>query len=154
MMRDEVRAGFKLAVADYDARIKAASDAKEAKLAQRHRFEADYRRIRDSVIIPALKQVADELLEPYGWKCNVRSIEQTIEATLEIYRDDLKIVSSGERPFISFKAEAHAPTFSVYTSSQQSQAGPHSARPVAEMSGDFVQQQVLEFFQILASAHR
>src|SRR5258706_610125 len=81
--------------------------------AQRHQFEVDCRRVRDTVILPALKQIAEELLEPRGWTCNVRSVEQTIEATLEIYRSDLKTVSSGELPFIGFKAGPHAPHFTV-----------------------------------------
>jgi hypothetical protein len=152
-MKDETRASFEQALTGYEDRIKAAADAKEAKFAQRHQFERDYRRVRDSVIIPALKQVADELLEPRGWKCNLRSIEQTIEATLEIYRDDLRTVSSGERAFISFKAEAHAPQFTVYTSAQ-SQGGPQCTRPLEEVSEEFVHQRVLEFFQLLVSGRR
>ncbi len=152
-MRDETRAAFEQALADYEARIKAAVDVKNEKLAQRRRFEVDFRQLRDEIVIPALKQIAEELLEPRGWKCNLRYVEQTIEATLEIYRSDVKTVSSGERSFISFKAEAHAPEFTVYTSAQ-SQGGPQCTRPLEEMSGDFVQQQVLEFFQLLASERR
>jgi hypothetical protein len=152
-MKDETRAAFEQALAGYEARTKAAADAKDEKLAQRRRFEVEFRRLRDKVIIPALKQIAEELLEPRGWKCNLRYLEQTIEATLEIYRGDVKTVSSGERSFISFKAEAHSPEFTVYTSAQ-SQGGPQCTRPLEEVSGDFVQQQVLEFFQLLASGRR
>lgn len=152
-MKDETRAGFEQALAEYEARSRAATDAREEKVAQRHRFEVEYRRVRDNVIVPALKQIADELLEPRGWKCNLRSVEQTIEATLEIYRGDLKTVSSGERPFISFKAEPHAPHFTVYTSAQ-SQGGPQCTRPLEEVSDEFVHQRVLEFFQLLASVRR
>lgn len=150
-MKQETRAGFERALAGYESRAKAAADAKEAKFAQRHQFEIDYRRVRDAVIIPALRQVAYELLEPRGWKCHLRSVEQAIEATLEIYRGDLKTVSTGERPFITFKAAAHAPQFTVSSSAQ---SGPQGPRALEEMTTEFVQQQVLEFFQLLASGHR
>lgn len=152
-MKEETRVGFERALAGYESRAKAVADAKEAKFAQRHQFEVEYRRVRDAVIIPALKQVAEDLLEPRGWKCHLRTAEQAIEATLEIYRSDLKTVSTGERPFITFKAAAHAPQFTV-SSSAQSQGGPQGPRALDEVTTEFVQQQVLEFFQLLASGHR
>ena len=149
-MKAETRAGFEQALAGYDARTKAAAAAKDEKLSQRRQFEAEYRQVRDDVIVPALKQIAEELLEPRGWKCNLRFSEQTIESTLEIYRGDVKTVSTGERSFIGFKAAAHTPELVVHTSAQ-SQGGPQSTRPLDGVSGDFVQQQVLEFFRLLAS---
>src|SRR5258706_3285877 len=152
-MKEETRAGFEQALASYESRIKAAADAKEAKFTQRQQFEADYRGVRDTVILPALKQIAEGLLEPRGWKCTIRSVEQTIEATLEIHRSDLKTVSSCERPFISFKAAPHAPQF-IVSSSTQSQGGPQCIRPVEEISDEFVHQRVLEFFQVLALGRR
>lgn len=152
-MKQETRVGFEQALAGYESRAKAAAEAKETRFAQRHQFEVAYRRARDKVIIPALKQIAEEILEPRGWKCAVRSVEQTIEATLEIYRTDQKTVSTGERPFISFKAAPHAAQFTV-TSSAQSQGGPHGARPLEELSEEFVHQCVLEFFQVLALGRR
>src|SRR5579872_5661343 len=153
MMKDETRAGFERSLIGYETRIKAVASAKEGKYAQRHQFEVEYRRVRDSVIIPALKQIAEELLEPRGWKCNLRFIEQTIEASLEIYRGDVKTVSSGERAFISFRAAAHAPQLTVHTSAQ-SQGGPQCTCPLEEVSDEFVQERVLEFFQLLASGRR
>jgi len=152
VMRDETRAAFEQALAGYEARAKAVADLKDEKLAQRRRFELEFRRLRDGVIIPALKQIADELLEPRGWKCNLRSFEQSTEATMEIHRDDIKTVSSGERSFISFKAEPHAPALTVRTSAPS--GGPECTRPLDTVTSDFVQQQVLEFFQLLASGHR
>ena len=152
-MKQETRAGFEQALAGYENRIKAVAAAKEAKFAQRHQFEVDYRRVRDTVIVPALKQVADELLEPRGWKCTLRIVEQTIEATLEIHRDDLKTVSTAERAFISFKAAAHTPQFSISTSTQ-AHGEPQGMRALEEVSTEFVQQQVLAFFQVLAVGRR
>lgn len=152
-MKEATRAGFEQALSGYEARIKAAADAKQAKSAQRHQFEVDYRGVRDTIILPALKQIAADLLEPRGWKCHIRSAEQTMEATLEIYRGDQTTVSTGERPFISFKAAPHAPQF-IVSSSAESQGGPHGARPLEEVSDEFVHQQVLAFFQILALGRR
>ena len=152
-MKEETRAGFEQALAGYETRAKAAAAAKEAKFAQRHQFEVDCRRVRDTVILPALKQIAEELLEPRGWTCNVRSVEQTIEATLEIYRSDLKTVSSGERPFIGFKAAPHAQHFTVAWSTQP-EGGPPSTSPLEALSEEYVHQRVLEFFQVLALGRR
>jgi hypothetical protein len=72
---------------------------------------------------------------------------------LEIYRADLKTVSTGERPFITFKAAAHAPQFTVSTSaqSQDEQSGAH---PLEAVSSTLVHRLVLAFFQRLASEHR
>jgi hypothetical protein len=72
---------------------------------------------------------------------------------LEVYRADLKTVSTGERAFISFKAAAHSPHCTVH-SSAQSEGGPQCTIPPEEVSEAFVHQRVLEFFQLLASAHR
>ena len=152
-MKEETRAGFEQALAGYETRAKAVAVAKETKFAQRHQFEVDSRRVRDTVILPALLQIAEELLEPRGWTCNIRSVEQTIEATLEIYRSDLKTVSSGERPFISFKAAPHAPHFTVAWSTQP-QGGPPCTSPLETLSEEFVNQRVLEFFQVLALGRR
>jgi hypothetical protein len=152
-MREETRAAFELALAGYEARSKAAVQDKENRLTQRLQFEVECRQLRDSVVVPALKQLASELLEPRGWKCEVRTVEKNSEATLEIHRGDMKTVSSSERPLIGFRAEAHSPRLSVYTSADQ-QGGPPSTYPLAEISDEFVHQQVLEFFRRLVSARR
>jgi hypothetical protein len=152
-MRNETRAAFEQALAGYEARSKAALQDKEDRFTQRRQFEAEYRVARDGVIVPALKQVASELLEPRGWKCEIRTVEKNSEATLEIYRGDMKTVSSGERPLIGFKAEAHTPRISVYTSSYH-EGEPASTYPMTELSEEFVHQRVLEFFQRLVSARR
>lgn len=152
-MRQETRAAFELALAGYEARSKAALQDKEDRLTQRHQFEDECRRIRDGVIVPGLNEVASMLLEPRGWKCEVRTVEKNSEATLEIYRGDMKTVSSSERPLIGFKAEAHTPRLTVYTSGQH-QEEPESSYPLAEVSDDFVHQRVLEFFQRLVVGRR
>jgi hypothetical protein len=72
---------------------------------------------------------------------------------LEIYRADLKTVSTGERAFISFKAAAHAPQFTVSTSAP-SRDEQHGAHPLEAVSSAFVHRQLLGFFEWLASEHR
>jgi len=152
-MREETKAAFELALAGYEARSKAAVQDKENRLTQRLLFEAECRKVRDGVIVPALKQVASELLEPRGWRCEVRTVEKNSEATLEIHRGDIKTVSSGERPLIGFRAEAHASRLTVYTSGHH-QEEPEASYPLAEVSDEFVLQRVLEFFRRLVSGRR
>lgn len=152
-MRQETRTAFEQALSGYEARNKAALQDKEDRLTQRQQFEAECRRLRDDVIVPGLKEVATELLEPRGWKCEVRTVEKNSEATLEVYRGDMKTVSSSERPLIGFKAEAHAPRLTVYTSGHHREE-PESSYPLAEVSDEFVHQRVLEFFQRVVSGRR
>ncbi|MEJ0067556.1 MAG: hypothetical protein WDO24_01015 [Pseudomonadota bacterium] len=100
-----------------------------------------------------MKEVAGELLEPRGWKCEIRTVEKSIEATLEIHRGDVKTVSSSERPLIGFKAEAHARRLTVYTAGQH-QGEPESTYALTDVTVEFVHLRVLEFFQRLALGRR
>src|SRR5438270_2585348 len=71
-MKEAIKTAFKQALEKHEALAATAKQEQADKLTATHGFEIEYRRVRDNVIIPALKEVANDLLEPAGWKCDVR----------------------------------------------------------------------------------
>jgi hypothetical protein len=149
-MKEAVKSAFKQAIEKYQALATAAKQEQANKLTAREGFEIEYRRVRDKVIIPALKEVANDLLDPAGWKCDIRQDEKDIETTLEVYRDDMKAVSGEGRPRIGFAADASRRTVNVYSASLFQGEPSHSYEPEA-ITEEVIHHEVLKFFQRLAS---
>jgi hypothetical protein len=149
-MEPETKAAFTKVVADHAARTKVVAAEQDKRVTQRKQFEAEFRRLRDDIIIPALKEVAHDVLEPAGWTCQVRAIEERTTATLEVYRGAMMSLAGRERPHIDFVINAHAPKLEVHASSQ-SQGGPEGSHSLNDISADLVHKKVLQFFQRLAS---
>jgi hypothetical protein len=126
-MKERIKAAFKQAIDKYEASATAAKQGEAKKLTERQGFEIEYRRVRDNVIIPALKEVANDLLEPAGWKCDIRQDEKDIETTLEVYRDDMEPMSGEGR------------------------GGPSHPYELGAITEDVIHRELLNFFQRLAS---
>src|SRR5437764_10137 len=148
-MKEAIKTAFKQALEKHEALAATAKQEQADKLTATHGFEIEYRRVRDNVIIPALKEVANDLLEPAGWKCDVRQDEKDIETTLEVYRGDLKPVSGEARPRIGFAADASQQKMNVYSASVF-QGGPSHPYELEAITEDVIHQEVLRFFQRLA----
>jgi hypothetical protein len=80
-MQEHTRAAFEQALTEAEARELEA----ERRVVERRRFEEDFRKIRDGDLVPALKEIATELLEPRGWTCEVQVEEVAVR--LKVYRD-------------------------------------------------------------------
>jgi hypothetical protein len=60
-MKPEIKAAFKKAAQQCDARIAAQEKAKEQRNSDREEFEARWYSVRQDVVVPALEQIRDEL---------------------------------------------------------------------------------------------
>jgi hypothetical protein len=149
-MEPETKAAFAKAVADHEARLKVVATEQDKRVTQRKHFETEFRRIRDDIIVVALKEVARDVLEPAGWTCQVRAVEDRTTATLEVYRGGMMSLAGRERPHIDFMINAHTPKLEIHASSQ-SQGGPEGSYSLSDVSADLVHKKVLQFFQRLAS---
>jgi hypothetical protein len=83
-MKKEIKAEFEAVLAGYDARGEAATQEREKLLTQRQQFERKWRQVRETVVIPALNQVADQILTLASWRCNVTASDKNITATLAV----------------------------------------------------------------------
>jgi len=147
-MKDETKKAFEAAVAKSRGRETRAAQAQEKQINARKQFEAKYRTAVEDVIVPALKEIAQDILEPDGWTCDVRRVELRLQVTLEVYRGDMKAVGGRERPHISFSQDDASSQMNVYASTP-SQGGPSGTYPVDAITIEVVQREALKFFQRL-----
>jgi hypothetical protein len=147
-MKDETKKAFEAAVAKSRARETRAAQAQEKQIGARQQFEVKYRAAVENVIVPALKEIAQDILEPAGWTCDVRRAELHLQVTLDVYRGDMKAVGGRERPHISFSQDDASSQMNVYASTP-SQGGPSGPYPVDAITIEAVQREALKFFQRL-----
>jgi hypothetical protein len=149
-MKKEIKAEFEAVLAGYDARGEAATLEREKLLTQRQQFERKWCQVRETVVIPALNQVADQILTPASWRCNVTASDKNITATLEVSRGNMRALSGSERPHVSFSVDASSPSVIVYAATQ-TEGGGEGKHDLSAITEDFVQQHALKFFRRLAS---
>ena len=149
-MKDETKAAFDKALQTYDTRKTEAAKAHQKQVTAREQFENQYRQVRDGVIVPALKEIATQILAPRGWQCDVQTNDKGIAATLEVYRGKMLGIDQRSRPHISFTADPHQAAMSVHTSTQN-QGGSDGSCGLSGVTSEFVQEKVLKFFQRLVT---
>ena len=67
-MREDIQEALKSAVAEFEKR----QQAEQERLRERERFETDWAQTRNTVVLPALEEVA-VVLRKAGWLCEVRA---------------------------------------------------------------------------------
>jgi hypothetical protein len=149
-MREATKLAFAKVVADDEARARAAAVEQDRRAGEREQFEAACQRVRDAIIIPALEEVAHEILEPAGWICRVHKSDARTMASLEIHRGAMMSLGGRERPRIDFTINADVPRLDIHAASL-SQGGPEGSHPLGDITADFVHKKVLQLFQRLAT---
>jgi hypothetical protein len=147
-MKDETKAAFANVMAQHDARVTQAKQLAEAIQTERQVFETNYRVQRDNVIIPALKELANEILQPRGWRCEIQPVEKEIAVTFEVYKGDMKALGGKRRPHIRFSSDTFASKVNVFYAAQ-TQAGPIGTFAPPAITADFVHQEVLKLLERL-----
>ena len=147
-MKEDIKADFEKLLTTYDTRQVEGAKVRQAQVTAREQFERQYRQFRDSVMVPALKEIATQVLEPRGWRCDVRTSDKDVTATLEVYRDDMYGIDNRTRPHIKFSAESYQPKMSVYASTPN-QGGPEGSYDFSELTAELVQDRALKFFKRL-----
>ena len=149
-MKDEIRKGFEQAVAKSRARDTAAKQASQEEADERQRFQTDYRRLAENVIMPALEEVAREFMRPAGWTCEVDCLEEAgSEVRLHVYRGDMGTPAGPTvRPHLDFSPDRHTATIGIYRATR-SESDTEGSYALKAITPDFVQDQALRFFNRL-----
>jgi hypothetical protein len=149
-MKDDTKAKFEQAIDGYVAASVHAKEEQDQKLSARQRFEQQWRENRDAVVMPALTQIA-ELLHTKGWQCQITSVDADLGVTIDVYKGLMRGVVGSGRPHITFKADPHSEKISVRSTTQSGSGAVGTGGFGMPLTEEVVQQQVLQFFQRLAS---
>jgi hypothetical protein len=93
--------------------------------------------------LPALKEIAQKVLEPAGWGTDVGRIDLDVTVRLEIRRGDIRSMIGGH-PTIRFSRCRSDPRVIVSLETRTYQGG--DSHRLDEITADFVQQRALSFF--------
>ena len=139
-MKKDVQETFERALASFEKRQE---DVRQ-RLREREKFETEWTRIRNAVVVPALEEVR-ALLSNAGWQCEVRA-EKDQGVHFTIYRGSVH----GERSYMTFQPQKPKDTIVIYvaTRGSGSQLGNFT---VDQITQDFVQTEALKFFERLTS---
>ena len=97
VIRKDVQEALENAVAEFEKR----QQAEQERLRERERFETDWAQIRNTVVLPALEEVA-VVLRKAGWLCEVRAGDKDPGVHFTVYRGLKAGVSGGEKPFMTY----------------------------------------------------
>ena len=148
-MRPDIKDGFDKAVAADAARTTAQREVQERARTERENFKADWEHTREHVIFPAFEQIRD-ILMPKGWTCTVRTDQPDDAAVLEIHKGEMRAAGSANLlPRITFTPEMHGKHVVIWAATTHQSAGEGDV-PLLEVTEDFVQAKVLQFFQRLS----
>ena len=149
-MKDEIRKQFEQAISKAHNREVAAEKSQQRRASEREEFEADYERTAENVILPALKEIAQEVLEPAGWSTDVGYIDPEVTIRLVIRRGEIRSMIGGH-PTIFFSRCRFDPKVLVSVETRSYQGG--ESYRLDEITADFVHQRALSFFEKVAAGH-
>ena len=144
-MRKEVQEALESAIAGFEKRQQAEQD----RLRERERFESHWARIRTSIVLPALEEVA-AVLRKAGWQCDARAGDKDPGVHFTIYRGVKAAMSGGERPFMTYQPEKQNNTVLVNVATKAF-AAPVGSFALDKITEDFVQTEATKFFARAAS---
>ena len=144
-MRKEVQEALESAIAGFEKRQQAEQD----RLRERERFESDWARIRTSIVLPALEEVA-AVLRKAGWQCEARAGDKDPGVHFTIYRAVKAGMSGGERPSMTYQPDKQQKTVLVNVATKGS-AAPVGNFALDKITEDFVQTEATKFFARVAS---
>src|SRR5690242_7270924 len=98
-MRSDIRTAFEKAMAQFEAATEAQKVAQGESAGRRQRFESEWKRLREQVVVPAANAVAERILRPRGWRCEITTAEKNLEAKIAIYKGEMSsMAGSHSRP--------------------------------------------------------
>ena len=81
-MKDQIKTEFQKVLNEVKADANREAKTREKQLTDRRQFEEEWRRLCKTVVVPAMKQVADDILTPNGW--GAATTDDSGEAVLEV----------------------------------------------------------------------
>ena len=85
-MKSEIKAAFQKAAKEHEARAVERLRDQEERSTHRDQFEAGWRDTRARIVLPALRQIREEVLTPAGWTSEVRNDDKEERCALFIAR--------------------------------------------------------------------
>ena len=144
VMRKEVQEALENAIAGFEKRQQAEQD----RLRERERL-TDWARIRTSIVLPALEEVA-AVLRKAGWLCEARAGDKDPGVHFTIYRGVKAGMGGGERPFMTYQPEKQQNAVLVNVATK-GLAAPLGNFTLDKITEDFVQTEATKFFARVAS---
>ena len=144
-MKKDVQEALENAIAGFEKR----QQAEQERLRERERFETDWARLRTTVVLPALEEVA-AVLRKAGWQCEVRAGEKDPGVHFTVYRGAKAGGSGGEKPFVTYQPEKQKNTVLINVATKAS-AAPVGSFTLNNITEDFVQTEATKFFTRVAS---
>ena len=151
-MKEDVKAAFKKAITQFDAREEAADHERKKVATARQEFETECKRVIDQVIVPTLNEIGG-MLQQSGWIYTTALLPAETGVRFEIYRGNMMAAGGIVRPHIAFSSLPERPKLGIISYSQTSGGGPQEY-DLGQVSDDFVASQVLPFFERLAAERR
>src|SRR5262249_17555999 len=145
VMRKDVQEALGNAIAEFEKR----QEAEQERLRERERFETDWAQIRNTVVLPALEEVA-VVLRKAGWLCEVRAGDKDPGVHLTVHRGVKAGVSGGEKPFMTCQPEKQKNSVLINVATKTS-AAPVGSFTLDKITEDFVQTEATKFFTRVAS---
>jgi hypothetical protein len=151
-MKKEIKDALEKAIATFEKPHVENENTEDKRLADRQRFEAEWRRIRDEVVVIALEQVRDVLMRA-NWECDVRVSDRDQGVRLSVHRDNMKAIRGDGSPYINFAPDWQLNTVSVDVATKRSGTG-ESYLSLDRITEEFVQTRASKFFEHVAREAR
>jgi hypothetical protein len=142
-MKDEIKAEFQKVIDSLREQVREQDQFRE-------NWKRDWMRLSETLIVPAMKQVADEILKPDGWRTEVRISDS--DALLIASKGSMRAQIGGVGPNIRFSAERNHRRISVSYSTNDVKSRPEKIEP-ENINEEFVHMQLLEFFKCWSQKH-
>jgi hypothetical protein len=146
-MKEKTKAAFEAAMEHGRALEQAELSQRQKQERAVEQFKIAFFRLLKEVVRPSLEEIT-KLLDSAGWIA--RTIEQRDGVSFEVYKGNAKAAGGAMRPNITFAPVAETSRVRISWASI-SQAFVGEDYPLAEITEDFVDQKVLEFFQRLSA---
>jgi hypothetical protein len=152
-MKDDIRAAFERAAAQADAREDAELQKQQKQDKAQVRFKADFAQTLLKVIVPAVDEIGS-LLQESGWVCTKTILSEGAGVRFKIHHGNMRPTGGASgKPHIEFFALPNDYKVRIASATPSISDGGRDY-PLTQITGDFVAQQVLEFFEGLAANPR
>jgi hypothetical protein len=146
-MKEKTKAAFEAAIEHGRALEQAELSQRQKQERAMEQFKIAFFKLLKEVVRPSLGEIT-KLLDSAGWIA--RTIEEPDGVSFEVYKGNVKGAGGAIRPNITISPVAETSSVRISWASI-SQASGAEDYPLAEVTEDFVDQKVLEFFQRLSA---
>jgi hypothetical protein len=144
-MRNDVQQALEGSIAEFEKW----QQAEQERLRERESFETDWVRIRKTVVLPALEEVA-VLLRKAGWEYQLLGTGNDLEVRLMVWRENSGF-GGGHKPYMIYELEKQKNAILVHLTTRGLRAAPVGSFALDKITDDFVQTEATKFFTRVVS---